>query len=236
MPDTSLGDTEGPLGRRLAGGARRLGWDLPPAAVRVLLGYLEGLQEANARLNLTGVADPAEGVVRHVLDSLAVGLHLAAQPLPSPAAVVLDLGTGGGFPGVPVAVALPLAHVHLVDSRGRKVRAVRELCRLATIRNVTLHHARGADLAREAPALIGSCQLVLARAVAALPALVAESSALLAPGGCLVCWKSDSLPAQEREAGARAAQRAGLEGLADISYETDRTSRLVRYRRPETPS
>src|SRR5688500_4604378 len=95
-----------------------LGAHLDDAAAGRLLAYLDGMLAVNEFLNLTGVRDPAEAFERHLLDSLAFGLHAAKA---GPPRRVVDVGTGGGFPGVPIAVAWQSAEVHLIDSTRKKV-------------------------------------------------------------------------------------------------------------------
>ena len=216
---------------RLRRNAARLGWELKPSAAARMLAYLEALLLENRRLNLTGVTDPEEALQRHLLDSLALGLHLSGRGAPPPAHL-LDLGTGGGFPGVPLAAALPETTVHLVESRGRKVQAVARLCEQAGIANIVCHHCRARDLAGSKALPSGAPDIILVRAVGSLEKIIAEAAPIMPPGGELVCWKSLHLTPEERSRGAAAARRRGLQPLEDIPYETDRRALLVRYRKP----
>ena len=120
-----------------------------------LAAYCAALAEANQRINLTGVTDPEGMALRHVLDSLTV------SPLLQGAATLLDLGSGGGLPGIPLAIAHPELTVVLVESRARKAAALAELVEtLGLSPRVTAVHARG-----EAWLAEHEVDIVVARAV-----------------------------------------------------------------------
>jgi 16S rRNA (guanine527-N7)-methyltransferase len=99
---------------RLWEGIAKLGLAVPEAAVAPLLRHVELLLKWNQTVNLTAITDPAEVIEKHVLDSLAVAAHV-------PAGALLDAGTGGGFPGIPIRLVRPEVQVFLVDSVGKKV-------------------------------------------------------------------------------------------------------------------
>lgn len=207
--------------------AASLGVDLSAAAAETMLRYLERMLVVNESLNLTGVRDPEVAVERHLLDSLAFGMHVAGAGAPR---VLVDVGTGGGFPGVPIAIAWPSAEVHLLDATRKKIDAVRELVDGLEIDNVHGHWARAESL-RDLP----RADAVTARAVGPLAELLQRTNHLVARGGFIVIWKSDDVPAAERSDAARLLPRLGLESLPDIEYELDRKRRLVRYRRRHQP-
>lgn len=225
---------EDAVGRILAA-APELGFpDLPAERAARLLAHLEAVLEENARVNLVGPTDLEAALARHVLDGLAIGRHLQSAPLPAGASVA-DLGTGGGFPGVVLAIARPDLEVHLVEGRSRKTAAIaRTLEGLGLDHPPRIHTGRFHELFRSGAYPRGGFDLVLARAVARLPELVAEAAPSLAPGGHLVFWKSGRLDAEERASGAARARRRGLAVLDELSYEAAFEGRLVRYRRPES--
>lgn len=105
------------------------------AAEAALLAYLAQLVRWNKTYNLTAVKDPAEMVVRHVLDSLAVLPWIGAGSL-------LDAGTGAGLPGIPLALARPDLDVILLDSAGKKVRFLNHVCRELDLKNASPVQAR----------------------------------------------------------------------------------------------
>ena len=130
----------------------------------------------------------------HVADSL-VALDL---PAVRSARRVADLGSGGGFPGLALAIALPAAHVALVESVGRKCAFLATAVSELGLGNVEVVNAR----AEAWPEGIGAQDLVVARALAPLPVLLEYAAPLLEPGGVLVAWKGRREPAEEAD-GAR---------------------------------
>jgi 16S rRNA (guanine527-N7)-methyltransferase len=150
----------------------------------------------------TTVRAPRGIVEDHLADSL-VGLEL---PEIRTASRIADLGSGAGFPGVPLAIALPDARVSLVESASRKRDFIARLATACGATNAEAVHAR----VEEWHAGIGSCDAVVARALSA-PDVVAEYAApLLRTGGTLVLWRGRRDPEAEA-AGARAAAVLGLE-------------------------
>jgi 16S rRNA (guanine527-N7)-methyltransferase len=147
--------------------------------------------------SITAVRDPAQGVDVHVADSL-VALEL---PEVRDAARIADLGSGGGFPGLVLAIALPDAQVALVESVGRKVAFLRGAIERLELANVVAVQAR----AEAWPEGIGAHDLVTARALAPLPVLVEYAAPLLTLGGSLAAWKGARDHAEEADGRAAAA-------------------------------
>ncbi len=169
--------------------------------------------EANRSLNLTSVRDRADAVTRHLLDSLSVvpaWRDLAGQ---APPGRVLDLGTGGGFPGAVLAVAWPSARVLMVDSTGKKVRAVAACLAAAGVGNAEARQLRGEQIPALHPEMRGAFDLCVARAVGEAADLVRELAPLVAPGGLVLLMKGEP-DADEVAAGAKEAARRGLVALA----------------------
>jgi len=113
--------------------------DLSTEKVEQLLMHLALLEKWNRRLNLTAIVSPREMVIQHVLDSLSIVNRLSQQDR------ILDIGTGGGFPGVPLALALPQAEVCLLDARGKRVEFLRYVIGACKISNATAVHTRIED-------------------------------------------------------------------------------------------
>ena len=172
-------------GHGLAGPARE--------ALRTVLDLL-----AREPTAVTSVRDPDAAVDVHVADSL-VALEL---PEVQAAQTVADLGSGGGFPGLALAAALPGARVALVESAGRKCDFLRRAADSAGLVNVDVVHAR----AEAWPAGIGAHDLVVARALAALPVVLEYAAPLLHVGGAVVAWKGRRDPSEEGDGAAAAAQ------------------------------
>ena len=176
-------------------------WQLEPPEPGRLAALLEMLEDPAAP---TTVRRPSEAADAHVADSL-VALELDAV---RSARTIADLGSGVGFPGLALAVALPGARVALVESAERRCAFLRRAVRAAGLDNAEVVHARAEQWAAGA----GAQDLVTARALATLPVLVEYAAPLLELGGALVAWKGRRDPGEEA-AGARAAAEVGLEPI-----------------------
>ena len=164
----------------------------------------------NASINLTAIREPAEIALRHVVDSLA------AAALLGDVGGMVDLGSGGGFPGIPLAAALPIERVALVDSVGKKAAFLAAAVEVAGLsERVGVAAARAEQLASEArhrerwPA-------VTARAVGSLAELVELAFPLLAVGGRLVAWKRGDI-AEEMLAARRAVGALGGGSIDEVA-------------------
>jgi 16S rRNA (guanine527-N7)-methyltransferase len=172
---------------------------LPAERVGQLTALLDTLAEDEHAP--TTVRDPVAAAGVHIADSLA-GLELDVV---RSARAVADLGAGAGFPGLPLAVALPEAHVALVESIARKCAFISAAATEASLANVSVVAARAEDW----PDGIGQHDLVTARALAPLGVLAEYAAPLLREGGVLVAWKGRRDP-DEDAAAARAASLLGL--------------------------
>lgn len=176
------------------------GYDLPDDSVPRLATLL-GLIAAEPA-SITSVRDPLLAVSRHVEDSLtglrAPGLREASH--------IADIGSGAGLPGLVLAIALPSAHVSLIESVERKCRFLRAAATACACANVEVVAAR----VEEWPEGAGRQDVVTARALAPLAVLVEYAAPLLAVGGRMVAWKGRP-DAAEIRAGAAAAAVVGLE-------------------------
>ena len=158
----------------------------------------------------TTVTDRAAIVRDHVADSL-VALEL---PVVRAATTIADLGAGAGFPGLPLAIALPTARVHLVESNGRKCAFMAQTIETVGVRNAAPVHARAESWADGR----GACDLVTARALAPLPVIAEYAAPLLMDGGTLVAWRGRR-DAEDEAAGRRAAAELGLEVTEPVHVE-----------------
>jgi 16S rRNA (guanine527-N7)-methyltransferase len=175
------------------------------------------------------VSDPAEAVDIHVADSLS-GLEV---PDVRAASWLADIGSGAGFPGLPLAIALPRARVDMIESASRKCAVIDRLTHAAGLDNEIV---RAMPMRAEERAAWGgreSYDVVTARAVGALPLLVEYASPLLALGGVFVAWKGARDPDEEAR-GAKAAVEVGLEPEAVVEVKPwpgARDRHLVVYRK-----
>jgi len=164
----------------LAAGVHALGVVLPEGAPARLAAFLALLAKWNKTYNLTAIREPERMVTHHLLDALAV-----VPQLPDRAALrVLDVGAGGGVPGVPLAIARPDWTVVLVDSNRKKATFVAQAAIELALFNVTAVASRVEDYAPDA-----AFDVVISRAFADLRTFAATSARHLAPGGVLVAMK-----------------------------------------------
>jgi 16S rRNA (guanine527-N7)-methyltransferase len=163
--------------------AEALGLVLSPAAMEHLLAYLALLRKWNAAYNLTAVRDPAQMRVQHLADCLAAVGPLRRQVGTERRLRILDVGSGGGLPGVVLAIVEPAWDVSCIDTVGKKAAFVRQVAGELVLTNLHAVHARVESLAG-AP-----FDVVTARAFASLPDLVRLTRPLLAPGGLWMAMK-----------------------------------------------
>ena len=164
---------------------------------------------AEAKINVTAIRDEAGVLSKHIADSLFAAKALADLG----AKTVLDVGSGGGFPALPIAAALPDIGVTALDATAKKCRHIEELAAVADLANVRVVCAR----AEEATDLFGSFDAVISRAVAALPALLELTSHHAKVGGFVLAMKGE-LADDEARAAENAARTLGLEALEPIRY------------------
>lgn len=156
--------------------------------------YLDLLLEANAQFNLTRITNPDEVEMRLLGDSLAL-----IPLVPSGTRRALDIGSGGGVPGMPIAIARPDIAVTLMDATGKKVRFLAETATAIGAANVTAIQARAEELARD-PGHRASYDVVTARAVARLATLVELTLPFLRIGGRAVLPKGVAAEEELQEA------------------------------------
>ena len=197
--------------RALDDGLAALDLRLSPVARHAIEGHARLLLAWTTSINLTAIRDPAAVATAHVIDSLTAVATMNARGLDR----FLDLGSGGGYPGLPLAVALPAARALLVEPIGKKARFLETAIAATGLEATVEASAIRAEALAADPAHRGQWPAVTARAVATLPELVELAFPLLAQGGALIAWKRGDL-ADEVAAGQRAIQALGggtIEGV-----------------------
>lgn len=162
---------------RLIEHARLLNVALTDAAAARLLRLLDELTEWSKAYSLTSIRLREQMLTRHLLDSLSIHPDLEGE-------TVADVGTGAGFPGLPLAVVNPERRFTLIDSSGKKVRFVAHAVRALALENVTVAQSRAEDLHPQIP-----FDTVAARAFAALPELLGAVRGLCGPGTRVLAMK-----------------------------------------------
>lgn len=194
---------------------------LPSGGVPALVRYGELLAEKNKVMNLTAITDPAGTARLHFLDSAAL-LTLADFR----GKAVVDVGTGAGFPGLPLKILEPSIRLTLLDAQRKRVDFLEEVCRDLGLGDVECIHGRAEEFAGERRE---SFDLAVSRAVAALPVLAELCLPLVKPGGAFLAMKSVG-SGEELNAAGRAVQLLGgrLERPLDYAIPgTDVRHRLV---------
>ncbi|QTA89802.1 16S rRNA (guanine(527)-N(7))-methyltransferase RsmG [Desulfonema magnum] len=136
----------------------------------------------NRKMNLTAITDPLEVAVKHFLDSIA------PAPVIPPSSSLLDIGSGGGFPGIPLKILIPSLSVTLIDTSRKKVSFQKHIIRTLKLGNIKARHIRAEDLAREKP-FAKAFDVIICRALSSLDAFVAMARPLLAEHGMMIALK-----------------------------------------------
>ena len=152
-----------------------------------LVDYVVLLHKWNRAYNLTSVRELEQMLTYHIMDSLMVSSWVKGQ-------VVLDVGTGAGLPGIPLAIACPNKQFHLVDSNGKKIRFLQQVVYNLGLTNVNLHHCRVESLGTDT-----LFDVIMARAVSTLTDLISSTRGLLGVNGQYVLQKG-VYPQEELEA------------------------------------
>ncbi len=217
----------------LVASAAELGLSLSPEQLARFDAYQDLLREWNTRFNLTAITEPAEIERRLFLDALRLIPAIAALPQ-GPTARLVDIGSGAGFPAIPLAIMGPERPVTLVEATGKKVTFLNHVINELGLEWVTAVHARAEDVARQ----LGSraaYDLATARAVSSLPALIELTMPLLRLGGHALFPKGIDLDG-ELAAGQRAAALVGAEIVSDEVAPGESTRIVVVAKRRPTPA
>jgi 16S rRNA (guanine527-N7)-methyltransferase len=172
--------------------------DFAPAQIQQLAALGHIYKEWNAKINVISRKDIDSLYTKHILHSLAIAAAFSIKP----GSDVIDIGTGGGFPGVPLAIFFPASRFHLVDSIGKKLKVVEAVIQAAGITNISTRHCRAEDIKDR------KFDLAVSRAVAPLKELWTWARPLLrrpapgAPSG-LICLKGGDLAAEISDSGTR---------------------------------
>lgn len=209
----------------LQSGFAALGLPLSEAALRRFLQYYEYLDAQSRVMNLTAIHGEAETARLHFLDCAAV---LTTGDLPAGASVI-DVGSGAGFPGLPMKIAREDLRLTLLDSLQKRVQFLSEACERLGLADVQCLHAR----AEEAPALRESFDAAVSRAVARLSVLAELCLPFVKVGGVFLAMKGPGAAEELREA-ARAIETLGGGAAEILPYTipgTDQAHSIVRIRK-----
>lgn len=219
--------------RELAQGLEALGLTPPPGAVEKLGLYCDLLLEKNRVMNLTAITDPAEVIRLHFLDSAAL---LPARVLQGKR--VIDVGTGGGFPGVVLKILDPAMELTLLDSLGKRVDWLREVCDRLGLEGVTCEKGRAEELGRD-KRFRARYDGAVSRALASMPVLAELCLPFVRKGGLFLAMKSNKTD-EEIDAARPIIRTLGGETPFVMDYRLpgmDTYRRIVTvYKKGETPA
>jgi len=212
--------------------AEGMGLGVNRAQRAMMWAHFQYVLEANRQFNLTRITAPADAAVKHYADSVSLlcvpDIH-SGGPL-----TVLDVGTGAGFPAVPLAIMCREWRIVAIDGTGKKVRFVAETVAALGLANVEARQVRAADLGRQ---MAERFDLVVLRAVSKLAAGLDEVHRVVRPGGEVILYKTVGIARDELAQGNRTARKLGLQPLdpVDVSVPSPEgpiLRRFIRYRRP----
>ncbi len=196
-------------------GAHGFGVKLSEKQLHLFALFLQGLWSWNRRMNLTGISEKREMIIKLLLDPLV------ALPYLSSGGTVLDIGSGAGIPGLPLKIGRPDCEVHLIESKAKKVSFLRDMIRKLGLKGIEAYKGR-AEKRADLPTLFHFYDIVTARALAPLKKTINICSPYLEPGSLLVTYKGSKVE-QEIEDSERL--------MEELNF---RTSKKIPYILPET--
>ena len=163
--------------------------------IRHFLQYYEYLVEINSVMNLTAITEFEEVVKKHFVDSLMLSRYIGMENIHS----MIDVGTGAGFPGVPLKIMYPHLNICLMDSLGKRIQFLKDLCEKLGLKDVDFVHSRAEDLAHQ-PAYREQFDLCTSRAVSKMSVLCEYCLPFVKKGGYFVSYKAGNIGEELNEA------------------------------------
>lgn len=200
------------IAERVKMGAEKMGIALDDIACKRFATYYDMLVEGNKVMNLTAVLEPEEAVDRHFLDCIA---PVAKGLLPEGVKIV-DVGTGAGFPGLPLLIARPDIKITLVDALNKRLNFIRSVLDELGL-EAEIVHMRAEDFSRK-PEYREQYDMAVARAVASVSPLMEYLLPCVKRGGAAMCWKGPDI-VQEADAARKAIFLLGGKARQPIGYE-----------------
>jgi 16S rRNA (guanine527-N7)-methyltransferase len=206
--------------------------------------FLDLLEEANAKFNLTAIRGRAQAWERHVADSLELLPYLASAPAEGDRLRVADVGSGGGMPGLVLACVMPEAEFTLIESVGKKARFLGDAARALGLGHVSVEQRRAEDLGQDHRVTRERFDAVTSRAVARLPLLLELCLPLVRPGGVMLTIKGEQAAAEVAESARELGELRGAvvdqvrtpTGTVVVIEKTGRTPRTWPRAATQRPS
>jgi 16S rRNA (guanine527-N7)-methyltransferase len=213
--------------RELIEGAGKLGIEFNARQVKQFELYYQELIEWNKKINLTAITDYSSVQVKHFLDSLTITLALPQEEMERPDFNIVDVGTGAGFPGVPLKILFPQPRLVLIEPTTKKTAFLHHIIRKLELENVEVLNNR-AEEAAHLPLYREQFDLVLSRAVALLPTLVELTLPFCQIGGKFIAQKKGEIEQEMNRAGKAMAVLGGkLDQIKKIELDEFNDARYL---------
>ena len=209
---------------------KKIGIDVKKKQLDLFYNYMRLLIEWNKKINLTAIKDEREIIIKHFVDSITVSKYISEEN------VVMDMGTGAGFPGIPLKIVNKNAYFNLVDSLNKRINFLNEVKNNLQLEKINLIHSRAEDLAKKKE-YREQIDIVVSRAVANMRVLVEYMLPFVKEGGLCICMKGPNAKEEINEAKKAIDILGGkLEKIENIKLEeNERNIILIRKIKP-TPN
>lgn len=171
----------------------KLGIELNDYQVKQFYNYMKLLIEWNKKINLTAIIDPEDIILKHFIDSLTIAKYINEKDK------IADIGTGAGFPGIPIKILKPENEMLLVDSLNKRIKFLEMVIQEDKLKNIKILHGRAEEIGHN-KAYRGNFDVVTSRAVAKLNILLEYMLPLLKLGGKCICLKGPNIEEELEEA------------------------------------
>lgn len=183
--------------------------------------YMKEILEWNEKVNVTAIKDEKEFIVKHFIDSLTIEKYITNGEK------VLDIGTGAGFPGIPIKITKNKSHVDLVDSVNKKLNVIRDIIPKIKLEDIECIHTRAEDLAKNVK-YRESYDVVTSRAVANLTTLVEYMLPFVKVGGKIICMKGPNVEEELAESKKAISILGGkIEQIENINIDSDYERNII---------
>ena len=183
--------------------------------------YMKEILEWNEKVNVTAIKDEKEFIVKHFIDSLTIEKYITNGEK------VLDIGTGEGFPGIPIKITKNKSHVDLVDSVNKKLNVIRDIIPKIKLEDIECIHTRAEDLAKNVK-YRESYDVVTSRAVANLTTLVEYMLPFVKVGGKIICMKGPNVEEELAESKKAISILGGkIEQIENINIDSDYERNII---------
>lgn len=171
---------------------KKIGIQLDDKQIDQFLRYYELLAEWNRFMNLTAITDYKEVIQKHFVDSLSIIKAMDIEYLQSKDKQLIDIGTGAGFPGIPIKIVFPKLKITLLDSLNKRVKFLNEVIDVLDLKNIEAIHGRAEDYARQEK-YREKYDVCVSRAVANLSTLLEYSLPFVKIGGYFISYKAENI-------------------------------------------